>query len=72
MIGFLLMGRSKAFCRKMRICARLFTKHSNDLNEFDSSFQAPTPQNGQTHSNNSLAKADKLYECVWPFCGFDT
>ena len=36
------------------------------------SFQAPTPQNGQTHSNNSLAKADKLYECVWPFCEFDT
>ena len=20
-------------------------------------------------SNNSLAKADELFECVWPFCG---
>ena len=29
----------------------------------------PAPQNGQTHSNNSLAKADKVFECVWPFCG---
>ena len=30
---------------------------------------APASQNGQTHSNNSLAKADALFECVWPFCG---
>ena len=29
----------------------------------------PSPQNGQTHSNNSLAIADKLFECVWLFCG---
>ena len=28
-----------------------------------------TLQNGQTHSNNSLATADGLFECVWPFCG---
>ena len=27
------------------------------------------PQNGQTHSHNSSSKADKLIECVWPFCG---
>ena len=32
---------------------------------------APTPQNDQTHSNNSLAKADELFECVLPFCGVD-
>ena len=25
---------------------------------------APTPQNGQTHSNNSLATADELFECI--------
>ena len=25
--------------------------------------------NGQTHSNNSSATADELFECVWPFCG---
>ena len=28
-----------------------------------------TPQNRQTHSNNSLATAGKLFECVWQFCG---
>ena len=25
-------------------------------------------QNGQTHSNNSSAFAEGLFECVWPFC----
>ena len=29
----------------------------------------PTLQSGQTHSNNSSAKADELFECIWPFCG---
>ena len=28
-----------------------------------------TPQNGQTHSNNSLDLADELFERVWPFGG---
>ena len=28
-----------------------------------------TPQNGQTHLNNSSAFGDKLFECAWPFCG---
>ena len=28
----------------------------------------PIPQNGQTHSNSLSAKADELFECVWPFC----
>ena len=28
-------------------------------------FSGPTPQNGQTHSNNSF----ELFECVWPSCG---
>ena len=32
----------------------------------------PTPQNGQTHSNHASAKADKLFECVLPFCGVGT
>ena len=27
------------------------------------------PQNGQTYLNNSSTFADKLLECVWPFCG---
>ena len=29
---------------------------------------APTPQNGQTYSNNSSALADELFGCVWLFC----
>ena len=36
------------------------------LSEFNS--LSPTPQNGQTHSNNSLKQSDELFECVWPFC----
>ena len=26
--------------------------------------KAPTPQNGQTHSNSSSGTADELFECV--------
>ena len=29
---------------------------------------APISQNGQTHSNNSSATADGLFDYVWPFC----
>ena len=29
----------------------------------------PTPQNGQTQSNNLSAVADELFECVWSFYG---
>ena len=32
-------------------------------------FKVPNPQNVQTHSNNSPATADELFEYVWPFCG---
>ena len=31
--------------------------------------KAPIPQNDPTHSNNLLATADELFECVWPLCG---
>ena len=31
--------------------------------------KTPIPQNSQTHSNNSSAFADELFECVWPLCG---
>ena len=31
--------------------------------------QAPTPQNGHTHSNNLSNFADDLFECTWLFCG---
>ena len=34
--------------------------------------QAPTPRNGQTHTNNLSATADGSFECVWPFCGVGT
>ena len=30
--------------------------------------QTPTPQSGQTQSNNSSAVSGELFECVWPFC----
>ena len=29
----------------------------------------PTPQNGQTHSNNSSEFPDELFQCIRPFCG---
>ena len=32
----------------------------------------PASQNGQTHSNNSLAAVNEFYACVWPFCGAGT
>ena len=32
----------------------------------------PIPQNGQTYSNIPSAFAEKLFECVWPFCKFGT
>ena len=28
----------------------------------------PNPENGQTHSNNSSAIAEELFEYVWRFC----
>ena len=30
---------------------------------------APTLKNGQTHTNNSSAIAEELFECVWSFWG---
>ena len=30
---------------------------------------AQTPQNGQTHSSNSSADGNELFECDWSFCG---
>ena len=46
-------------------------KHSN-MDALNLSLKAPTPENGQTHSNNLLATAKKLFECVWSFCGCGT
>ena len=36
---------------------------------FSSLEDIETPQNGKTHSNNSSAVADQLFEYVWPFYG---
>ena len=44
-----------------------FTRILENLRELN--FSMLTPQNGLTHSNNSLATADELFECVRPFCG---
>ena len=30
----------------------------------------PTPENGQSYSNNSLGAADELFECNLPFREF--
>ena len=35
-------------------------------------FEASTPQNGQTHSNNSLPTAEELFKSAWPFCEVGT
>ena len=51
----------------------LHFKHINQNNYSHSvTLKAPTQQNGQTHLNDSLATADELFECVWPFCGVGT
>ena len=44
---------------------------NNDNKKITLTLRAPTPQNGLTHSKNYSATADKLFECVWPFCGVD-
>ena len=41
----------------------------NNLSDFCNqkqllTLQVPTPENGQTHSDNSSATADKLFECT--------
>ena len=39
------------------------------INDFTLTLYTPIPQNGQTHSSNSSAIADELFQCVWPFSG---
>ena len=57
--------------KKSNIVVGSVYKHPN-MDALDLSLKAPTPENGQTHSNNLLATAKKLFECVWSFCGFGT
>ena len=56
----------EVFVRFTNALSSLFQK----LQEMDHllTLLTPTPENGQTHSNNSSAFADELSECVWPFC----
>ena len=51
------------------ICYKVIDVINVTLN--DISLYAPTSQNDQTNSKNSSSTADKLCECVWPFCGAD-
>ena len=51
----------------LRYCEWSFQKIQPNVTSL--TLLAPISQNGQTHSNNSLAVADELFECVWPFCG---
>ena len=44
--------------------ARTMTAEENLKGECKLSLEAQTPQNGQTHSKNSSAVADELFECV--------
>ena len=35
------------------------------MDHFMLTIKVPTPQNGQTHLNNSSIVANELFECVW-------
>ena len=59
---------SNEICEDHRIT--LFKCFPTQLCEL--TLEVQTSQNGQTHSNNSPATANTLFECVWPFCGFGT
>ena len=60
-----------SFKSTLKFCFRRFVMETWKM-FFQSAFffltlEAPTSQNGQTHSNNSSAVTDALFECVWPF-----
>ena len=55
------------FCSKVKIIHITIIVITVNL-----TLETPTLQNGQTHSNNSSTVAEKLFECVWPFCGIGT
>ena len=57
-----LLRKSLVFC-----FSKLFSCHLHiclKLNPLDAN-----PQNCQTHLKNLLAFANKLFKCIWPFCG---
>ena len=53
---------------RVKFSVYFFINFPHLLNK-SSALSLQTPQNGQTHSNNSSVVADKLFERVWPFCG---
>ena len=52
----------KKTCHKVLMEYELTTLHAKPTNEPHN--YVPTPQNGQTHSNNSSTAADELFEYV--------
>ena len=54
----------------LKVCGKYYIQTISITNEvwFIYSMQltllAPTPQNGQTHSNNSSVTAEELFECL--------
>ena len=75
---FIIFVKMRKFLRFWLSNNRLHKKiFSNILQIFEKiidevlTLSAPNLQNDQTHSNNSSAKANDLFEDVWPFCGLE-
>ena len=72
-VGYCSQMRYIHLCTEYReslaLCCAGLILHSPKITEKQRSLtlEAPTPQNSQTHSNNSSAAADELFECVSPF-----
>ena len=58
------------FVRTLFGLSSLYITHFITYIIFRLTLLAPTPQNGQTHSNNLSAFANELFERVSSFCGF--
>ena len=56
------------YTRRNVLWFTLILTHVQLILDFYTAWKQKTSQNGQTHSNNSSASADELFECVWPFC----
>ena len=59
------------YIKEKYICQRFLPPIFGGREDFGLTFKAPATQNGQTHSNNSSATADELFQCVWLFCGVE-
>ena len=52
------------YIKEKYICQRFLPPIFGGREVFGLTFKAPATQNGQTHSNNSSATADELFQCV--------